>query len=96
VRFPEKDVGDLIIRFGINGQRSKPICSGDWRQSKVFLAIRQIFRELKLPTFSTESTKTGLMHRSRLLVLAIIRGRPPNVMISRNLPFAVVFRQHHE
>ncbi len=38
----------------------------------------------------------GLMHRNKLLLLAIIRGRLPNIMVRRNPPLAVVFREHHE
>jgi hypothetical protein len=37
-----------------------------------------------------------LMRHNKSLLFAIIRGRPPNIMVRRNPPFAVIFRQHHE
>jgi hypothetical protein len=55
VRFPDADVGGLVIHARLNGDRSISICGGNQRQSKMPLVFLQICNDFRLATFSTES-----------------------------------------
>jgi hypothetical protein len=56
VRFPNADVGGLVIHARLNGDRSESICGDNQRQSKMSLVFQQICNDFRLATFSTEST----------------------------------------
>jgi hypothetical protein len=63
VRFSDADVRGLVIHARRNGDRSKSICGGNQRQSKMSLTFWQICQCSRLATFSTESTHQR--HRPR-------------------------------
>jgi hypothetical protein len=54
VRFPDADVGGLVIHTRLNGDRSESICGGNQRQSKTLLVFRKIRNDVTLAAFSTE------------------------------------------